>query len=259
MTKPVFLSDVGTRMDGLVPEAEHGQSPDGGDSLIIPQSVYDNLPGLLSDICEHFAVGFERDVFLTAAITVCSGILSNVIFHHRDKWYHLNLYALIVASAGSGKGDAGLAWNLAELIDDRVYKESEAAIAEWETLRDSVDAIKSRNKKLKPDAKAEPVPDLPARPPLRTLRIAVNSSARGFIDRLQANGGAGVLSDPELKTLNIARKQEWGDSEVYLKGFQNEDVDLDRAGGVCIRIRKPHWFGEIISASRENKLTKGKS
>jgi Protein of unknown function (DUF3987) len=234
MTSLPFTSDIGDKTEGLAPDAD--------ERLTIPQSVYEELPGVLSKVCEYFPEGYERDVFFTGAIVVCSGVLSRVKFPHRDKKYHLNLYALITAGTGSGKGDAVLAEKLCAQIEKRLQEEWQTDMAEWKAKRKEVEAIKVKNRihaqKKEP---LEDAPELGPQPQLRTISIAANSSARGFIDRLAINKGEGVLFETETKTLLITRKQDWGETEAYLKGFHNEPFKLDRKGGECIRIPVPHF------------------
>lgn len=206
----------------------------------IPQSVYDDLPACFGEICRHLGPAHERDLVLIGMLIVCSGILSNVEFFHRDRWYHLNLYALVTADTGSGKGDAGFAWKIAEKIEERLRSESLAERALWERRKSTAEAVRLRNREhTKKQEALEDLPDEIAEPLPKTLSIAANSSARGFIDRLIANGGMGIVFDTETKTLTIARNQEWGETEAYLKGFHNEIITIDRKGGIPIRLLDP--------------------
>lgn len=206
----------------------------------IPESAYDELPECFANICQHLGRGHERDLVLIGMLVVCSGVLSRVLLFHRDRWYHLNLYALVTADTGSGKGDAGFAWKIAEKIEERLRTESLAEHADWEEQQERIDTIKQRNKEHTKKAEPlEPIPERLPEPLLRTLSIAANSSARGFIDRLIANGGMGIVFDTETKTLTIARNQEWGETEAYLKGFHNEIITIDRKGGIPIRLQDP--------------------
>jgi len=227
-----FSSTVGAALEGLAPE------PDA--QLSIPQSVFDALPEVLDSFCKHLAPGHERDLVLTGALVVCSGILSRVLFPHRDRWYHLNLYALVTADTGSGKGDAAMAWRLAEKIEERLLEESVRRHDEWERQEEAIESIKLRNKEHKKKKEPlEPAPEETPEPMIRTLSIAANSSARGFLDRLIANGSSGIVFDTETKTLNIAKQQEWGETEAYLKGFHNDLITIDRKGGIPIRLKDP--------------------
>jgi hypothetical protein len=217
--------------------------------ILIPGWIWEKLPSRLRELCTYFAEGYERDVFLTAALTVSSGILSRAIFKHRDKWYHLNLFALVTAPAGSGKGDADWARRLGSEIDKRLYDQSRAEIAAWERQKKEIEDIERRNSRSGKNAVPEPVPELPSQPALRTLFVAVNSSARAVIDRLHCNDGEAILFDTETATFLSANKQDWGDSsEVYLKGFQNEPVSIDRRGGESLRINQP-CFAAFLSGT----------
>ncbi len=230
--QPVFGSTVGAKLEGLAPE------PDA--QLSISQSVFDALPEVLKSFCQYLAPGHERDLVLTGALVVCSGILSHVLFPHRDRWYHLNLYALVTADTGSGKGDAAMAWRLAEKIEARLLETSMRRHEEWKQQNEAIESVKLRNKEHK--KKKEPleaVPEETPEPMIRTLSIAANSSARGFLDRRIANGSSGIVFDTETKTLNIAKQQEWGETEAYLKGFHNDLITIDRKGGIPIRLKDP--------------------
>jgi hypothetical protein len=236
-----FTSDIDGKTDGLAPESDM--------RLSIPQTVYDGLPGILRDICDYFPDGHERDVVLTSLLVVSSGILGNVRFPHKDRWYHVNLFALITADTGSGKGNAALGEKLYEQIENRLKAQHDAALADWEAKKKEIEAVKLRNKThSRTKEELEEVPELGPKPPLHTLTLAANSSARGFIDRLEMNNGAGIQVETETMTLNINRKQDWGESDLYLKAFHNDTIKLDRKGGECVRIRDPH-FATIMTGT----------
>jgi hypothetical protein len=208
------------------------------EQLIIPDSVYDNLPLSMGSLCEFFEKGHDRDVFLTAMLCGDSGILSNVVFQNSSDFHYINLFALITAPAGNGKGSAKWVEKLYRDIDDRILAESEEEVLEWHRA----------NLVAQTDGKAVKSAIAPTR---KTLYLAVDTSARAFIDRLRANDGAGIIFDTETATMLNAAKQDWGNTiQTYLKGFENETITIDRKGCDPIRITNPR-FSAFISGTPE--------
>ena len=62
---------------------------------MIPEEVYENLPGTLKESCEVFS-GRERDVYLTSALSVVSGGLSNIKGVYDNDIVYPNLYSFII-------------------------------------------------------------------------------------------------------------------------------------------------------------------
>jgi Protein of unknown function (DUF3987) len=228
-----------------LPNPNQEGAPD-DEQLLIPESVFDSLPQPLRTLCAFFEDGFERDVFLTAALAVTSGILSEVIYKHRDGWKGVNLFAMVIAPPSSGKGDAAHAKRLGEKIDARLLEESVCNISEWEQLKKRVEAIERYNATHK-DQKE--VPEIGAKPPFRRLFIAANASHRAQLDRLRDNNGTGMIFDTELITFLTANGQDWGQAyDNYLKAFHNKTISLDRAGDVSRVVSNPR-FGVFLSGT----------
>jgi hypothetical protein len=86
------------------------------DSPFIPNEVYENLPPVLRESCEVFE-GRERDVYLTSALSIISGGLTNVQGLHSQDIVYPNLYSFIIAPAASGKGSMRYAQNLGDCFN----------------------------------------------------------------------------------------------------------------------------------------------
>src|SRR5690606_21760497 len=69
-----------------------------------PTTVYATLPAPLRLAAGHFAAGAERDVFLTGALTVLSGMMPKVQAYNIDGAYAPHLLSIVVAPASAGKG-----------------------------------------------------------------------------------------------------------------------------------------------------------
>jgi hypothetical protein len=227
-----FVSDLGANFDGLVPQRE--------EHMEFPDNIYRDLPPMLSELCDYYPAGPPRDIVLLASLTDISGALSNIIFRNVDGWVHLNLFAMVIAPPGNGKGVARVAWDLVAPIDKRIREASKVALNVWRAKNEECEEIRKRNKVHRQKGElVEEVPDIGDPPRLRTLRIGVNNSTRSFIDRLDANGGGGVLHDTEIITMINAMRQEWGDArEVYLKAPHNEFITIERKD-TSVQIEKP--------------------
>ncbi len=199
---------------GNIEESEEGSGE-------IPESLYLMLPALLRDGSFFFRSGHERAVFLTSALPVVAGVLLNVLGINADGWGPLNIYTIIAARAGSGKGALRFARQFGTKIDERLVQGSAERVRDWQAQRDTN-------------------PDAGDRPPTRTFFLAGNSSARALADNLAANKGQGVIVESEIATLAATIGQDWGNfSDVLLKSFHGEAIALDRKNGEKVRIPKP--------------------
>ena len=176
----------------------------------IPDVVYENLPEVLKTRCSLIDEPHRRDVFLMASLPVVASHMENVIAGHADGYYTPDLYTLIVADPGAGKGIASKAKRLGETLNNTYLDNSKRAIAEWEQLPDEA--------KIKMD-----------KPKERTLYIPANSSSRAIYDTILTNGGSGLLFETEIDTMLNATGQEWGNfSDITRKAFHHEAISINR-------------------------------
>ena len=193
-------------------------------SPMIPEEVYENLPGTLKESCEVFS-GRERDVYLTSALSVISGGLSNVQGLYSQNIVYPNLYSFIIAPAASGKGSMNYAQSLGDCYQSLLETKNIQARATY------VKEIEVYNFKKKMAKKEEDIRDLkkPEEPKFKTFFIPGNTSSAMIYKHLQFNEGSGCISETETDTLTNALKQEWGGfSDVLRKSFHHETISLSR-------------------------------
>jgi hypothetical protein len=195
------------------------------DSLpTIPQSVYDSLPTLLKKGTDAFDIERERDFYLTGALTVLSGCLTNISGSYDGNEIFPNLFAINIAPPASGKGRMKFAETIVQPLQKELIKQ----------YQDEVKKNKA-NKKTNPTG-------IVNNPIFQTLFIAGNSSSAAIIKQLQDNKGAGIIFETEADTLSKASEQDWGS---FLNGlircsFQQETIRYQRATErVFIEIEKP--------------------
>ena len=189
-------------------------------SPMIPEEVYKNLPGTLKESCEVFS-GRERDVYLTSALCVISGGLSNMQGLYAQKIVYPNLYSFIIAPAASGKGSMNYARNLGDCYQTLLESKNNEAKASH------VKEIEVYNFKKKMAKKEEDIRDLkkPEEPKFKTFFIPGNTSSAMIHKHLEFNEGSGCICESEADTITNALKQEWGGfNDVLRKAFHNETI-----------------------------------
>ena len=193
-------------------------------SPMIPDEVYDNLPGTLKESCEVFS-GRERDVYLTSALSVISGGLSNVQGLYSQNIVYPNLYSFIMAPAASGKGSMNYAQSLGDCYQSILETKNLEAKANYQKDLE-VYNFKKRNAKNEEAIRSL---EKPEEPKFKTFFIPGNTSSAMIYKHLQFNEGSGCISETETDTLTNALKQEWGGfSDVLRKAFHHETISLSR-------------------------------
>lgn len=217
-TDPLFA--IGAEDD----EPEEEEADEGAALPLLPAEVYTALPPMLGRVVavlerDPETEPHERDVFLTAALPVVAGALPNVETVGREGHEGVNLYTVIVAEAGSGKGAMRYGRDLGREIDRRLYDESVAERARW-------------HQRCK-DGEAEPEPS-----PV-SFFVSGNSSARAIVDALAANP-CGVMVESEIRTVSATLKQDWGSfADILLKSFHREAVSITRKKNERVRVEHP--------------------
>ncbi len=177
-------------------------------SRCISESVYENLPEPLNEICKNFE-GRERDVVFLSSIGVISSCLPNVEGFYDRRMYNSNLYIFIIAPPASGKGVMNWSRKLVEPIHENLIKESRIKI---KSFRES-----SNNENgEKPKVKIKIVPG--------------NTSSAKFYTHLQESEESLIILESEADSLSNMLKQDWGNfSDLLRKGFHHETVSISRA------------------------------
>jgi hypothetical protein len=179
----------------------------------IPVEVYQNLPKRLKNLCSLIDDQTRKDVFLISCLPVISSQMPNVLAYHRDKWYAPDILAQIVAGPGQGKGMASKGLQMGLVTDDEIRSKARAEIKRYSML---------------PDKEKVTIPP----PQMKSLIIPANASSRKMLDRIQANGGNGLIFENEIDTLINATKQEWGNyTDTVRKSFHHEPLSIIRTNG----------------------------
>lgn len=176
----------------------------------LPFEVYESLPDTLKTRCSLIDQARRRDVFLVSSLPVVASHMPNVLAGHADGYYSPDLFTLIVADPGAGKGIASKAKELGKSLNRHLIEKSSKEKSNYESL--------TENEKLQ----INPPKD-------RSLFIPANSSSRAIYDKLDANGGNGLLFETEIDTMLNATSQEWGNfSDITRKAFHHEAVSINR-------------------------------
>lgn len=184
----------------------------------LPGDVFDGLPPMLDKLVRQLQPGYERDTVLLAAIAAASGLLPGVTGEYGQTRQNVNIFVLVGAPAGSGKGLAGRAVNLFSGFADEQARRGDQAFRAWKKQQ------------------ADNPDDTP--PPKRlNLYLAANTSGAGLYGPVAENSGAGIISGSELDTLTDANKRDYGQFSEFLRHVgQNETYRVSRKsdGQICI-------------------------
>ncbi|MDC3276797.1 DUF3987 domain-containing protein [Flavobacteriaceae bacterium] len=189
-------------------------------SPMIPEEVYENLPPTLKESCEVFS-GRERDVYLTSALSVISGGLSNIKGVYDNDIVSPNLYSFIIAPAASGKGSMKYAKSLGDCYHNLLQHQN---VEEKMNYNKEVEIYNLKKKIAK---KEEDIVDLkkPEKPKFKTFFIAGNISSAMLNIVLESNNGGGCIIETETDTISNALKQDWGNySHILRQGFHQETI-----------------------------------
>ena len=183
----------------------------------IPSAVFDGLPDFLRFALELFDDVRERDVFLTGALALLSGCLPNVWGRYHTGLYAPNLYAFIIAPAGSGKSALTWARRLVRGVHDQLKQRSAEEIERWEYRQEQYKQSKRNNAGIE-EAPGE-------RPPKQWLLIPGDVSSAAFVRALAASNDRLILFETEADTLSQTLEKEWGAfSDILRKAHAHEPI-----------------------------------
>ena len=196
-----------TKSNSLESQLDISQAPS------IPDVVYQNLPVRLQNLCSLIDTDYRRDVFLNAALPVLSSQMPNVLAAHRDCYYSPDIFIQIVAGPGTGKGEASKALPLGLETDKNIREQAKLDIQRYERKSDEEKATLDKPKQ-------------------QSLLIPANASSRKMLDRIESNGGNGLIFETEIDTLIGATGQDWGNyTDTIRKAFHHEPLSIIRTDG----------------------------
>ena len=219
-------------------------------SPMIPEIVYENLPGTLKESCEVFS-GRERDVYLTSALSIISGGLTNIRGLYNQKIVYPNLFSFIIAPAASGKGSMNYAKKLGDCYQSLLENSNTQLKKKY---KKELEVYNFKKKKAKNEEDIRNLNE-PEQPRLKTFFIPGNTSSAMIHKHLEFNEGMGCIAETESDTLSNAIKQEWGGfSDVLRKGFHNETISLSRVTGFeFTKIDEPRFSVSISGTPDQTK------
>ena len=189
---------------------------------VIPQSVYDALPPILSESCKVFKGLRERDVYLTGALSILSGCLPNVSGVYSGSVVYPSLFSFILAPAASGKGSLKYAKALADKYHSKVLDFSLEDKKRYDEKLAAFNLVKRKGKKVVEQ-------EMPKPPKFKVVFIPANTSNAKVIQHLDFNEGKGIICETEADTLGQTFKSEWGTySDMLRKSFHHEKISVSR-------------------------------
>lgn len=211
-----------------------------------PDSVYQNLPVFLQEICKVFNTNRERDIVLLGSLTALSCCFHRVYgIYNNDKVYP-NLYLYVTAPASAGKGSLKYCKNLINRIHENLKEQGKLVKEQFQ--RDMIIYNNEKNK----------CPDMqkPEEPPTKLLFIPANISSTGAFQLLNDNDGRGIIFETEGDTLANSFKSDYGDySDGFRKAFHHETISYyRRTNKEYVDILKPK-LSTVLTGTPKQVLT----
>jgi len=206
----------------VVDEDSEVANDDNNEEVVLPcfpDSVYDNLPDLLSNIVSNANSPQDADVLLLGSIVVFSSVLPRIHGIYAGRQVFPNLFLFVSAQASGGKGRLSLCRHLVEPIHNMMLDQGKAEFEQYQMmLAQYVIDKKGKNPAEKPVA-----------PPMRLLIIPANNSATGMFQLLNDNNQRGLIFETEGDTLAQTFKSDYGDySDGFRKAFHHETISYNR-------------------------------
>ena len=219
-------------------------------SPFIPDGLYELLPKTLKESCDQFLNKRERDVYLTGAISMLSGLLDKISGTYSQQTVYPNLYYFCIAPPASGKGSLVYVKILGQEIHNKLVKESK------ERLNKYKDKLAEYKKQVKEgNLQTITLEKEPIKPNHKTLFIPANSSSAAVISHLEQNEGVGIICETEADSMGNMFKQDWGGySDLLRKSYHHESVSYSRKmAGEYYDIEKPKL--SMILAGTPSQIT----
>lgn len=188
---------------------------------LFDESIYDNLPKILSKAVGTMNIQQEKDLVLIGSIVTLSAALLpfRTIFHGRTIFP--NMFLFVPGPAGSGKGRLDFCYRLVRPIHNEKRDAWQLAQAEY---KQELERYRALSKKEKANATA------PIKPPISLLRVPANCSATSFAEAMADNGNM-IMFETEGDTVVNTFKSDYGNySDNFRKAFAHEEFGYLRRG-----------------------------
>jgi hypothetical protein len=174
-----------------------------------------DLPPILREGLEGILDPRAQFLFLTSAATVLSGLCLKTTGEYKQRIVYPNLYTLVLAPAGAGKGAMTDALGIVKKIEREVHEESLRKLREYKLARQNGED--DGHALLKPTMKA--------------AVIAGNTSGAMLLKQVFDNGEdtPSIIFETEIDVLTNASNAEFGNfSATIRQGFHNETMRVAR-------------------------------
>jgi len=189
--------------------------------------IYQNLPNFFEDYGTIFKDRRQLDMVTLSSIVMFSATFPDVKGVHELKQVWSNLFLLIYAESGAGKGIVNIIPELMEILDEYIKNE---CLSLFKTHRS--ECVTCKNDPLCTD---------PPSPPKckEGVFVSANLSSTSLIKTL-SKGQVNLLHDSEADVLKLVIAQDWGsqlDPDLR-KCYHHEDVSISRVDG-DIKVKNP--------------------
>lgn len=184
------------------------------------------LPRIIREGVEALRDKMSAELFLCSGTTILSGLPIRVKGHYDNGFIYPNLYLMVLAPAGAGKGPMTDSLAITRKLEREIQAKNEELANEYkERLR--LEKAKGKNVTA---------------PPAKAVVIAGDTSAAMLFQQIKNNGldTPTIIFETELDALANANKNEWGNFTVAVRqGFHNETIRMARMTSGQLYIEDP--------------------
>ncbi len=181
----------------------------------LPESIYNDLPLFLKEICDAGTTSDEKDLLLLGSVVTLSSCIPNIFGYYHNRKVCANLYLFVTAHASAGKGILTHCSRLVYPVQKQLLAENQQLKARYDLEYNEYLSIRKKN----------PAAEKPERPPVKMLFIPANNSASGVFQLLHDNQGRGLIFETEGDTMAYAFKSDYGNySDGFRKAFHHETI-----------------------------------
>ena len=189
--------------------------------------IIKDLPPRLRKLVSFYNKPEEIMMMVIAYITAASACFKNVYVMYGNpspRRIESNLYSMIIAAAGSGKGNAQNAKRIVKMIHDVLYDRSVREQKEYD--REMKEALQNSGKR---DNKHE---DLGKRPQEVSFIMAPDTSNSSLKMQLLNNKDRGLLTATEMSAFGITASMDYGlqNNSFLNMAFSHEPIHWERRG-----------------------------
>ena len=203
----------------------------------LPKDIWTCLPPLLQTACGYFDMFHEREAFLHGSLPVLSRICENVIVPLRDLDHRLAIQVYVTGESASGKGCAGFASTLLDVISETEAERRRVEMAKWHALE--------------PNEEGEKPPE----PMKHDMRISLRSTPNTWVREMRKNppGIVHVFTDTEGDTLKSGGHKDHGSvRSLVKKGFAGEQADFTTKEDGTMQHRL--WLSAMVSSTPQQLI-----